>query len=563
MPERETGRVVAGLVRIAPYFALIFLYWPTFAFAPLGLDDESQLRALAGAPSSVLWARDHFGHFRPLKTLVFWLLARGAVDVAVVRVVALGLTLLSLAAVRRWAARISGSAPVGDVTALLWGVHPLTVTATAWLSAMNSVPCLLGVLVYLEAGDRAARANEEGRSARTPIAIGIVGLTIAAMSHEVALVAPLVLRASQRLCGVRGSARALYLGALVLALAMLASVVTLSGATPAYRFRAVSPWQMSLSAARYLFVHLSMFVWPFGRFGVLLSDQPERHLAVSVVCWVALVALGALVMRYRKQLPAATVGLVFALAFLAPFSNFVPLGNTPIAFHYLFLPGVGLALACSAAGAAVQARVGAGRAQKALIFAVVGGIAIAWAIETREVVASFGSTEALYRVTTHNHPDEVEPLANLADIYLADGRYEEARAVLDVAEQHAPNDPIVLQNRFELSARTDKRSALGLLDQHPGMFGDVEAAIRRGELLLGLGQYGEARAALEGAFERADKPSEARLRAGYQLVIALIQTDDLTAAGALVARLLAEYPGQRELLLAAELLREEEAARGR
>ena len=103
MSERGKVRVVDGLARIAPYLALILLYFPTLAYAPIALDDESQLRALADAPWSAIFARDHFGHLRPIKALVFWLLARDAIDVSVVRTVVLGLTLLSMAGVRRWA----------------------------------------------------------------------------------------------------------------------------------------------------------------------------------------------------------------------------------------------------------------------------------------------------------------------------------------------------------------------------------------------------------------------------------------------------------------------------
>lgn len=546
----------------ALYATWILLFLPTLRYAPLALDDHSQLVALAGEPIWAIWQPDHFGHVRPLKTLAFWALARDQLAVATLRALILVLTLLSMVQVQRWATRVSGSAWVGLSTAALWGLHPLTASAIAWLSAANAVPCLVGVLAFLEAGARSAQAAAAGRTSPGACAMGLAGLTLALFGHELALGAPLVLLAAERLGVLGGRPRTLYVGSALLAVAYGVLRMCLGGGLPDYRARAIPPAELSFSAARYLLENLSSILFPLSRFGVLHGDRPADHVLASLLAWVVLIAACALGWRYARRVPVLTLGLSFALAFLVPVSNFVPLGNTPVASHYALLPAVGLALASSELGARLARRVDARRAGagRALVGAIVGLLAVVWSLETSAVVAAFGSDERLYRTSIENHPDDVEARANLADVLLREKRYEEARAVLDEAVARAPDDPIVQQNRFELLVATEQAgAALALLDAQPRLFAPAEQATRRGELLLALARPDEARAVLEEAFAAA-RPStepETRFRAGYQLVIALLASGRGDDAERLVARLLADYPGREQLLIAAQLLREE------
>jgi tetratricopeptide (TPR) repeat protein len=326
-----------------------------------------------------------------------------------------------------------------------------------------------------------------------------------------------------------------------------------------YRFRAEPAWLISFSAARYLGQHALLWLLPGGRFGVLLRDQPAQHLIASAAAWAGLIAALVLLWKHRRRDPVLSFGLVWFAIALAPVVNFVPLGNTPVAMHYAYLPGIGLALALVRAASALGSRLALPRRPAlALIFALTVALGLYWLREGERVVRAWSDEEPLFATTVANYPDQVEPLVNLASVYLDRQHYDRAGALLERARAIAPDDDGVVRNQFALFWQTGQfAAALAVLDRLPEAAQRPEFQLGRGQALARLGRHGEAALALQRAFDSGGPAIDPELRfvAGYQLMVALLQSGRRAEAERVFARLLAEYPQRRELEVALQLLR--------
>lgn len=546
MRDRRTQHAVACAV---VYVVIVALYAPTLGYAPIGLDDRSQLAHVAGKGlGALLWEGDRFGHFRPLKNLLFAWMAGEPARVAVVRGALLAVLLGATALVQRVTLAVTGARWVALATAALWALHPVTAGAVAWLSTANLVIALLLMLAYLTCCARDA----------WPAALGALALALSA--HELAVVAPLLGAAYLHALGrppprVRGP---MVLGSLLVVGGYAVLQLVRAAPTDAYRTDAPA-WLSSLSAARYALAHVAMWLWPRGQLGVLLTDRPEEHVVASIACWVALLGAAAAwwwLLRGRDR--AVDLALGWSALTLLPVCNLVPIGNTPVALHYLLVPGVGLALALAAGAARVLALRAGQRVVLALGAAAL--IALLWLPETARTVAAWEGEEALYLATLANHPDEVEVLSNLASIYLGKERFDAARPLLAHARALAPHAEGVLVNLFALELATGRgAAALALLDAHPELDARPEFAIRRGEALELIGRDAEAAAAFARGYEAAGATGqrEQRYIGGYRRIVALLRLGRQPEAEALLARMLAEFPEGEELQIARRLLEEE------
>jgi tetratricopeptide (TPR) repeat protein len=557
---RRDGRDSAlhALVVAALYCGLIVLYWPTLSFAAISLDDYSSLQEFAGQPLTRIWAHDHFGHYRPLKNLLFWSFSRIPTESLVAaRLALLGVHLLCVALVQRWCTLVSGSRWIALVAAAIWAVHPSSATVVSWLSAGNLAACLVGVLAYLLLGARATVASASGRR---QVLLSLLALSSALLSHELAFVAPILLLVQRHASGRTDSARALVSSSLALVLLFAALRWSADGQAPTYRFASEPYWTVLLSAARYTFVNGSLWLWPFERFGVLLRDRPSEHLLTGALCWLALLVVVIAVWRRREREPMLLLGAAWSFAFIAPVANFAPFGNTPVAVHYLYLPGVGLALAFAALAARLV-----GALHQSIPIRIVGTVLLvallsALSVESRKVLAAWSDEEQLYRATHEHYPDNVEVMANLSSVYLRRGDHERAATMLERASKVAPHDSIIFANRVELLLQMERpQVALDLLESRPAAERDVTSLQQKGRALRQLRRNREAAAAFERAFVLADRATQAeeRYRAGFDAIIELLQSDQGRKARDVLEQLLREHPGRQELQLAKKLLASE------
>jgi hypothetical protein len=541
------------------YAGVALLYLPTVGAALISLDDYGSVREFTGRSWGELWGHDHFGHFRPLKNVLFWWVARATSDgLASVRLAIVALHVVLVAIVQRAVTR-DCSPWVGLSAAALWSVHPSTATVVGWLSAANLASCLFGVLVYLLCAEQAST----GRSPRLHGALALLGLGVGLFSHELAFVGPVLLAAWRSRSTEKQTWTLVAVGSATLLLVYTTLRWLSQASLPSYRVDAEPRWALLLNAPRYLLTNLSLWLWPFDRFGVLLRDTPTEHVVAAVLGWLALALLTALCWKLGKRDLSSAFGAVWAMAFLIPVCNFLPFGNTPVAVHYLYLPGVGLALiaaqATARAARSLRARAGP-RLVLSLRIALPGltvlTVTALW-LDSRRVLQAWSDEERLYELSHDNYPDGVEVMANLSSVYMRQKRYREAENLLGRARASAPRDPILLENTLDLLLETERPHAvLSVLDEVPELRGRVELSIREGQALQQLGRHPEAAASYQRAFTSADLATmpEERLRAGYQAIIELLRSGRGAEARGLLAQLLTEYPARSELQIAKQLL---------
>jgi hypothetical protein len=532
--------------------AIVWTYAPSLRFAPISLDDAGQLAAAADQQLSQIWEVDRYGHFRPIKSALFWLWAHGPTDWGSVRAVLLAVFVLSTVLVERLAARVSGSPMQGLLIAACWALHPVMPAAVAWLSAVHVVLCLVGLLIYLECAQRSLDATP-ARSYRW-LAIALVSLGVSLMTHQLAVLAPVLLwlLLQQNNAPRTSSPRIVYASSAVLIALWLAITLATSSLLAQYRSAEQSGWPMSASAARYVWQHALWWLSPAGHFGVLLTDRPEAHLLASALAWLALLGACALCWKLRRRDPVLVFGLAWFLITLAPYANFLPVGNTPLGMHYIAVPGVGLSIALVRALAVLIERVASARpsAARALPWVLTAALAAHWLPTTARAVAAFGDEEQLFAQTVANHPDQIEALVNLASAQLARGRYEVAAATLERAQRLAPENIGVVHNQFSLRWQTGAfAEALALLDSHPRIAARPEFQLARGQTLIRLGHHAEAIAPLQTAFDSKSTAisPEQRFVGGTQLLLVLLQSDRPADAERFYRRLLVEYPEREEL----------------
>jgi hypothetical protein len=500
------------------YLTIALLYWPSVRLAPLPLDDVGQLRELAELPFAHVLDYDRFGHLRPVKAALFWLLSRHLAWLPVCRCGLLAVVLATAALWQLLCTRLLQSRGWALAAAICWAVNPTTATALCWLSTANLTLSLFAILAYLWLAQRPSLL-----CALSAVAC----LLVAMLSHELAVLAPVLWLAHRRALAVPAASRPRIMPLMAAALAGIVVLITLhvthAAPTIAYRSAAHSPWLLVLSSARYLLENLRLWLWLPGRFGVLLSDAPAEHVQASVLAWLGVVAACTAWWRVRPRDPIIAFGVLWTAVLLLPLVNLVPLGNTPVAMHYLVLPGAGLALLLTRVAQRLTDALRRWQRPRVawLPALVLVMLSAAWLPEQQRALAAWADAQRLYETTVRNYPQNLEARVNLAAIYLDEKRYPEADALLVATLALAPNDVGLAANRFKLFFETRK----------------LEAALD--------------------VFSRVLAPAmqpEDRLATGYQLSIALVRAEHFAQAEALVDRLLAEFPARPELLFSKQQL---------
>jgi tetratricopeptide (TPR) repeat protein len=543
----------------AAYLAIAALYWPTVCLAPISLDDSSQLQQLSQAPFAAVFDYDRFGHLRPIKSALFWVLSRHIEWLAVWRSILLGIVLASAALGQALCAPLLKSRGWALVAAICWVSNPITASVVCWLSTANIAICLLGILGYLYLIERAVTPGAAPRNAAIHSIGAIASLLCASLSYELGVVAPWLWLVYRRCCAspTANRRRSLMLAAAsAICIAGWVSLRVTHDLPPIdYRPADHTRAQLVLDAPRHLFENLRLWFWLPGRFGVLLADPPPNPMLAAAFGWLVLVAAFALWWWQRGRDRPLDFALIWCASLLLPLMNLVPIGNTAVAMHYLYVAGFGLALGVTRI---VQRLTDAFRRRGWRRAAWLPALALsallaAWLPEQRRTLMAWQTAQTLYSATILNYPGNVEARVNLAALYLDQKQYVEAGTLLEAASQLAPNDLGVVTNRLKLLAETGKaEEALALLAAHPELKTPA-ALIERGLLLTRVGRTPEAVEALSRALEIAVQPED-RFAAGYQLAIALVQAQHYAQATLLIDRLLTEFPDRPELLFSKRLL---------
>jgi hypothetical protein len=305
------------------------------------------------------------------------------------------------------------------------------------------------------------------------------------------------------------------------ALAALASAATLVAQRDEIEAAAGIPLALRVANAAVACVsYLAMAIWPSGI--ALLHPHPYLPGSAGLPGWqvagaaLLLLALSALAVRGAARHPAALVGWLWFLILLAPVIGLVQVGAHGLAERYFYLPGIGLFLAVSCAGAAAVARLAARTrwarpAAAALALAALAALATRAWLETRYWRDS---------VPLFERSLEVEPAAtnlhyNLAAVLADRGQLEEAALHFEEFLRVQP-DHARAQHSLGLVRDWQGRPEQAIAQYQRAVELDPAAAMARRSLVRAHNDLGvalEAQGDLEGAIQhyRAAVEADPRL----------------------------------------------------
>jgi len=366
-----------------------------------------------------LFTRDYFrfsneASYRPVCTLTYfadWLVWKG--NPAGTHAGQLALYAAVVALVYALARRVTGSGWGSFAAALLFGVHPTHVEVASNIGFRED---LLVPLFLLSAWLLYDSGRRSGGAARPAAALGCYALAL--LSKESAIVFPALWAAAEWASG-RGSAGRFRERK---AVAFAAGLALVSALFIALRFGWMQfPGEGSqprlggglggtlLGAVRIQGIYLLRMLLPLSLSPMypprLYAPAADAVFAVSLLAWAS---VGIAALAAARKAPVAAAAALWWVAAMAPVSNLYPLYN-PMADRYLFLPGVGMALAVGAAFARP-----AGKRAAAVAATAAAAAAALLAARTASYLPVWRSNLTVWTRVAGEMPDNPTALANLA-----------------------------------------------------------------------------------------------------------------------------------------------------
>jgi tetratricopeptide (TPR) repeat protein len=289
---------------------------------------------------------------------------------------------------------------------------------------------------------------------------------------------------------------------------------------------------------------------------VLLSQSTAILPVLATTTWLSALLCMRLLWKLGKRAKRVADALLWVLLFLLPLVNLIPLGNTPVAMHYLIIPGVGLAWLSASALVFLARRLPRQETQLTLLLFAVA--LLSWQPAFWHCVQAFRSELGLYESTLHNYPKNIEARVSLIDAYLQTGHTGEAQGLLDQSLELAPDHPGLLRNQLSMLVQGGHfDDALEWLDAHADLErSKPELRLQRALVLERLGDRNEeAEQIFQQVLSLHDRP-DLRARAGYQLANMWVQASRLPEAEDLLRQLHQEFPRNEDIALAQRLIDE-------
>jgi protein O-mannosyl-transferase len=362
--------------------------------------------------------------------------------------------LLAFAALKR----LTGARWPSAFVAMLFALHPLHVESVAWIAERKDV---LSAGFWFLALWCYARYVE--RPGRVRYLLVLLAFALGLMAKPMVVTLPFVLLLLDIWPLRRGlrlweKAPFFALAAAVSLLTYLAqrhfgAVVSLSGA----------PFALRLENALISYVaYIGSMCWPSG-LAVLYPYPHTLPVWQAITAAMVLALLSIVVARQYRERPYLAVGWCWYLGTLVPVIGLVQVGLQARADRYTYLPMVGLSIMLAWGAAELVAK--RPRAKMAVIAAAaaagMGCLAVTWS-----QIPYWASSETLFRraaeVTTGNYIMHT----NLAEIYLQQGRNEDAREEATAA---------LRINSAHMMAHVNLASALS----HLGRPGEAEVEYRK------------------------------------------------------------------------------------
>lgn len=233
---------------------------------------------------------------------------------------------------------------------LAFGLHPLRVESVAWVSALKDVlsgSFILGSLLCYARG-------RAGGNEKALLAAAFILFCLAALSKPMAVSLPLLLLLIDRYLGIplsrRSIARLSPFFLVSILVALMAFVAQRQAEAITTDISSYGPFY-GLILFHNIWFYLSRFFLPFG----LSAFYPyPSHAQVIAPQYLFGAAAGALFLLSLLPFPGKArdfrLGGWFFLVMLLPVLRIVPVGNTPVADRYFYLPGLGLLWALCGVG---------------------------------------------------------------------------------------------------------------------------------------------------------------------------------------------------------------------
>jgi Flp pilus assembly protein TadD len=358
-PSRGLALAVAVLTFLvfAPVLGGGFLNWDD----DRGLLTNDGFRGLGPAQLRWMFTTTLLGHYAPLTWLSFGVtyalagMTPGAYHLGSLVLHALNAALVYLLAQRllTLARPTAGEMPRHGgalIAALAFAIHPLRVESVGWITDRGDLLCatfyLLAALAYL----RFASADNADTRIRWRLA-SLGAFAAALLSKEIAMTLPLslfLLDAYPLRRGARGGRTLIIekLPWLILAAAGAAVAVFARGHGGSWTSYAEHGLGARIALAAYsLGFYPLKFLWPAGLSPLYeLPVQVHPFAPRFVAAGVAVIAVTALLVWRRRQLPGLLVAWLHAAVAVAPVSGLAHAGSQLVADRYSYLPGLGFAV---------------------------------------------------------------------------------------------------------------------------------------------------------------------------------------------------------------------------
>lgn len=437
--------------------------------------------------------------------------------------------------------RLLPGSPAPFFISLLFALHPMQVEAVAWATARKDVLyafwALLAMLAWVF-----YRQKQIGKYYILSLLLFLLACLAKAQS---VMLAPLILLVDHQFFRVgRIRQKVLEYLPLFLIAAVFGGVAVWAQAQTGYTseesFKTPVIWIVG-NAAYALVSYIFKLLVPLGLSAYYPYPQPGVDIP-AIVFWGALplaLILVFIVARFAWKRKLSGFGFAFFLVMLFPMLRFLPVSNFIIADRYTYMSMIGFFIGLNAVLEVP------GPKWRNLIFSI---LAMAFVILSWQRVGIWRDSETLLDDILIKYPDIYPALNARADIFIAQGRFDEAIEDLDRATAIRPEAARAWRNRGLAYARA------GMLEKAlPDLGYAIELEPRDAGTLINRAMVYELRGDTSAALEdldRALKLNPAQPSALLNRANLYIRSGNVTAARDDLQRLLELRPGYPPALAA-------------
>jgi tetratricopeptide (TPR) repeat protein len=352
--------------------------------------------------------------------------------------------------VRKLVERAGETGPIRDTlaafSALLFLFHPLQTESVAYIASRSET---LSVMFFYAAfavflSGAALRPAQDGSPPgmswlRSGAVLALFGCAASTKEHTAVLPALLLLtdyyfNPGFSFAGIRRNWRlyGLLTAAAGIAVYFVARVLRAAN-TAGFSIKEFDWLQYFFTQCRAVWLYLRLFFFPYGQnvdHDFAISRSVFDHGAI--IAFVALVALVAAALWYRRRYPLASYGILTFLLLLSPTSSFIPILD-PTAEHRLYLPALGLLLV-------VAEFLRRWKTTRPKMMATMAGVLVVIAVLTYNRSQVWSSDVALWQDAISKSPYKSRPHFQLGFAWFAQGQCQAALPEFDKAGRYAKPD---------------------------------------------------------------------------------------------------------------------------